>query len=574
MKRYLFLLLALVFAVSASADNKKPARKKPLCASPSHAQTFLNAEGPKSFRALSVTDTITKTIGKVVVLQADPDLLIVPNPFDLIKNAVRFTPAIRNKYLYSLIPYSFNADASDTLPMRDDDSVELTFRNFQFPFGGRLHSRCFVNSNGNITFDAPDTEPPNIDTLLQGPPRIAPFFADLDPESSGTIFVSQTVDTIIISWLKVPEFFNHEQFAYGQNTFQVVLYKDGRIDVIYSEEMTATQALVGIVPGYGKSQLRLVDFTKGAQKGRLYAAVLENFRNYESVDIPQVMKELYKNYGDDYDFVTVFSNFDLTPIPGAQAFAINVQNDVRGIGNPSGRGRAIFRDNGRYGSAGRLQNITFLGNIHQYPVDPNQALPDTYTSLLQILGHEVGHRWLSYINTSRDGLASNILLGRDASHWSFFLDSDGSLMEGNEIVSRSSNSFATGRPFSRFSKMDLYLMGLIPASEVPQSFVVEGADQFSPSFDFLPESAPEPDVTFQGSARPVRIEDIVAVNGKRKPDTTSSKKSFTHLFLLIEKSDFPVSIEEISMVDQWRSTWETYFFQATAGKARISTNVQ
>ena len=43
-----------------------------------------------------------------------------------------------------------------------------------------------------------------------------------------------------------------------------------------------------------------------------------------------------------FDFVSLLSNFNLTPVPEAQAFAINVQNDVRGIGNPASRGPQSF----------------------------------------------------------------------------------------------------------------------------------------------------------------------------------------------------------------------------------------
>ena len=572
MKRIAFLILIAVL-VAGTASAAPPAKKKG-CASPRAAAQFLNVRVTEARRAAVASEPVVFTSGNVVVLEADPELLIVANPFDLKQNAVRFLPAPHNRYTYSLIPYSFNAEAADTIAMKDDDSKELPFQYFAFPFAGKSYSRCFVNSNGNITFDLGDIEPPNVDTLLDGPPRIAPFFADLDPETSGTVYVKQNPDTVIITWLKVPEFFSQDQFAYGQNTFQVVLYKDGRIDLIYSNEMTATQALIGVVPGYGKAQLRFADFSRGTLKGRPSGALIENFHDYESVDIPGVMNAFYAKYGDSYDFVTLASNFDLTPVPGAQAFAINVQNDVKGIGNPSSRGNALFRDTARYGSAGRLQNITFIGKIHQYPADPGSALPDTYTSLLQILAHEVGHRWLSYVKVLQDGASSDLLLGRDGSHWSFFFDSEGSFLEGNQIVPKSQTSFLTSRPFTGYSTLDLYLMGLIPASEVDPSFVVLGPSDFSPSFEFTAESAPEPDVAFSGSARPVTVDDVIAANGARKPDVSASQKTFNHIFILIVKKSAPATNEEIALIEQLRNAWGSYFAAATGGNGKMQTNVQ
>lgn len=572
MKKIAFLVLMGILL--AAWGNTAPPAKKKICVSPSNAAQFLQARASQARHMAVASTPYLFTSGNVVVLEADPELLIVPNPFDLKRNAVRFIPAPHNRFAYSLVPYSFNAEAADTIVLKDDDSVELQFQNFAFPFAGKSYTRCFVNSNGNITFDQGDIEPPDIETLLSGPPRIAPFFADLDPESSGTVYVKQTSDTVIITWLKVPEFFNQDQFAYGQNTFQVVLYKDGRVDLIYSDDMTATQALIGLVPGYGKSQLRLVDFTRGTLRGRPAGSLVENFHDYESVDIPAVMNSFYKSYSDRYDFVTLASNFDLNPIPGAQAFAINVQNDVKGIGNPAARGKALFRDTAKYGSAGKLQNITFIGNIHQYPPDPNRTLPDTYTSLLQILAHEVAHRWLSYVRVSQDGVSSDLLLGRDKSHWSFFFDSDGSFLEGNQIIQKSQTSFLTSRPFTGYSTMDLYLMGLIPPSDVRPSLVVLGPSNFSPAFEFSAESAPEPDIAFKGSARPVTVDDVIAANGARKPDTSTSPKTFSHVFILIVKKDAPASEDELALIEQLRTAWEGFFTAATGGHGKMQTNVQ
>jgi hypothetical protein len=262
----------------------------------------------------------------------------------------------------------------------------------------------------------------------------------------------------------------------------------------------------------------------------------------------------------------------LTPVPEARAFAINVQNDVKGIGNPAARGSSIFRDQKKYGSNEKLQNITFLGNIHEYPSNPNQTIPDTYTSLLQVLAHEVGHRWLAYANVERDGRPQDLLLGRDKSHWSFFFDSDASFVEGNQINTKGT-SFVTSMPFQGYSRLDLYLMGFLKPEDVRDTFIVEGARRFSPDFPFAPESSPEPDVSFQGSAHPVKIDDIIAANGKREPDSSTSQKSFRHLFVLIVKKENPSTSEELAAVDQLRSEWESFFSKATLGLGKIDTQI-
>ncbi len=573
MKRFVLALL-VVLVVGGMAEARTPARKgKSL--SPGAAQDFVDLESrpAKAIKRAKSASGIAQASGNILVISADPELLIVSNSFDLKGRQVHFQPTIQGRYTYGLATESFDGTADQTLTLRDDDSVELVFNNFVFPFGKKSYDRCFVNSNGNITFQQPDVDPPNAETLLTGPPRIAAFFTDLDPETTGTIFLNQTTDRVVISWLKVPEFFNQNQFDYGQNTFQIVLHRDGGITLVFSADMTATQAFTGILAG-NKDTVRTVDFSNGISSTRPRRSFLENFHDYESIDIPRLMKSVYQSQKDSYDFVTLLSNFDLTPIPGVQAFALNVRNTTDGIGDPSGRGKAIFKNNSQYGSKKRLQNITFLGNIHQYPANWQSPLPDTDTSLLEILAHEVAHRWLSYIKFPVDGKNTKILLGRDQSHWSFFFDSRGSFLEGNQIISRNANSFETSTPFQRYSPLDLYLMGLLSPDSVPDIFYVTGASDFSPDFQFSDSSEPEANVHFNGTAVPVRISDVLAANGNRKPSTSTSQKEFNHLFILITKSDRPAAPEELQYSELLRQSWEEFFASVTGGRGKIVTKIQ
>src|SRR5262249_2689232 len=380
--RVILLIVCLCPAMLQAAPKKH-------CISPRTASQFLSAQTPSTSSGTPRLKSSALGAGNVVLLEADKQLLILSNPFDLQNRAIHFTPVLRTRYVYTVTSLPFDSSVSDGLTLKDDDSVQYNLHNFQFPFAGKVYNSFFVNSNGNISFTEGDTDPPDLDTLLTGAPRIAPFFADLDPETQGNVFVHETGSTVAVTWLKVPEFFNHNQFDFGENTFQVVLHSDGSIDFVYTNEMTATEAVVGILPGSGKSGFGNTRFKSNAIRPQI--AFIENYHDYESVNIPLLMQTLYKQYPDQYDFVTLFSNFELTPVPGVQAFALVVQNDVKGIGNPSGSGGDTFRDTHKYGSKGKLQGITYFGNIHDFPADPNQALPDTYTSFLQMKAHETAH---------------------------------------------------------------------------------------------------------------------------------------------------------------------------------------
>ena len=556
-----FLFVAQVFG----EKQNKPGKRR--CISPATVSKFLQSNQKVQTQKLHSQAT---QVGNIVVLEANPELLILENVFDLHHFTIRFYPVSKGRYGHTLELANFDGTASRTLDLGDDESYELVFKHFHFPFSRTTYDRCYINSNGTITFETPDSEVPTADGLTPNIPRIAGFFADLNPETSGTIFLHETSERVIVSWLKVPEFFNQNQFDFGQNTFQIVLYKTGVIDLVYTDEFTATQGFVGLIPGTDSVPLRFVDFSSRKSSHRQLHSFVENFHDYVSADIRNLMKSLYAGIPDDFDFISLFSNFDLTPVPGAQAFAINVQNNVRGIGNPSDK-KPIFKDNEKYGSSKRLQNITFFGNIHQYPSDPSSRLPEDDVSLLDILAHEVGHRWLSYVKLLKHGAETDVLLGRDKSHWSFFLDSDASYLEGNQISNRSTDSFETARPFQRYSDLDLYLMGLKSPEEVLETYYVEGASNFSPEFPFTAEASPEDNVTFNGLAVPVRVEDIIEANGSRRPSITGSQKDFRHLFVLVVRAGQIPTAEELAFLELVRSSWSDLFYNATYGKATINT---
>jgi len=116
---------------------------------------------------------------------------------------------------------------------------------FEFLFGGPVGTAAcvwngfFLNSNGNITFGVGDTSnAPTVPDFRQGPPRIAPAWADLNPSSCEIdlrTFPVQAlgfanVNAFKVRWINVPRF--GEEICTGDgggasNTFSVTLYDDG-----------------------------------------------------------------------------------------------------------------------------------------------------------------------------------------------------------------------------------------------------------------------------------------------------------------------------------------------------------
>jgi putative Ig domain-containing protein len=123
-------------------------------------------------------------------------------------------------------------------PFTGDDAAD----GFEFVFGGLAGGVCttpwksfFLNSNGNVTFgvgDAANTS--SIPGLLGGPPRIAPAWADLNPQARAdgawNTFPIQALgfagpNAFKIRWIQVPPF--GFETCGGVASVSVTLYDDG-----------------------------------------------------------------------------------------------------------------------------------------------------------------------------------------------------------------------------------------------------------------------------------------------------------------------------------------------------------
>jgi len=149
--------------------------------------------------------------------------------------------------------------------LSDDGEMLYKFpAGFTFPFFGKTYTEVFVNSDGNLTFERGDGipgEPRDPERFLNGPPRIAPLFTDLDPSPStpGEVTATSGAGEITFTWDGVPEF--TETGTPQPNRFSVTLFSNGNIRFRYAQlNITpdpdnrftgGLQAVVGITPGGG-----------------------------------------------------------------------------------------------------------------------------------------------------------------------------------------------------------------------------------------------------------------------------------------------------------------------------------
>jgi hypothetical protein len=493
-------------------------------------------------------------VGEIAVLLDEGDLALVANPMDLQKKGVRFSPA-GSGYSVSRVDLPLEPDAGSPLTLADDASQSVAL-GFAFPFYGSTYAQAFVNSDGNLTFGGKDdaSTARNVGRLVNGPPRVAPLLADFNAEEGGRISMMSLPDHVTVTWRAVPQF---ERF--DKNTFQVTLWADGRIDFVYDQELSSDieEGATGIAPGSGRAGLTAVDFSAAAGVAGGAGALAESFRQEDGLDTVAVARKFYATHPDRYQQLVIYTSRRLVS-SNTFSYEQTVANADAGIGV------GIESRSAEYGSAGRLESFITMDAISKYPDDLALRFLGE-DSALSVLAHEVGHRWL--VNALfRDGAAdSHDLLGRDEVHWSFFVDTDGSHLEGNDIEPQSDGSFRTTGASLRYSAIDQYLMGMRDASEVPPFFFVRNP---AGVLDTDPGREPRTGVTFTGTRKDVSIGDVVSALGARRPAGAPWTAPFRQAFVYVSVGG-PPDPAALAKIERIRAAWPAFFLMSTEGRGTV-----
>lgn len=186
-------------------------------------------------------------------------------------------------------------------------------------------------------------------------------------------------------------------------------------------------------------------------------------------------------------------------IGGENRYYMGLRNDTKGIGlDPMNNGAT-------YGSATRLQGIVHF---------PNDNLFDLADAALS---HELGHRWCCFIKLP--------FLKNENPHWP--MGNIGYGMMGinvggaggtfpYELTAKSDGTYAA--KFTRypdeFNDLELYLMGLLPASKVPGYFV------------FQDQAQQVANGTLRGPVTAFTVQDVINLSGQRVPAVGASQTDF------------------------------------------------
>ncbi len=553
--------------------------------------------GIESTLEANITDS-----NDVSVIEDDGSIIVQRNLFDLVGRVVTFTPSGAG-YVISNTAGTFDTNLGRKLDLTqapavnpkipgttgvepgDDAYIEEALA---FNFYGTSYNKVAISSNGNLTFRPPGVSDQTFNdstvdagestaTLQASLPRIAPYWHDLDARTVSTpgttgIHIRTGSDPVVITWNNVRDFPNNTNTDNGVHRFQVKLFQDGRIQFVYDAAQLTSEALVGLSPGNSPTASTSVDFANPTT-AVISTPLAEYFSRTAGVDDLAPILAFFNAHPnhDVYDFIYVVFDFNVD-LGGAFAYYQPFKNEVQGIGE------TIFdtASDGRLGSR-RIYGELNLGNlVGEYPEYPTERFLGA-NNALSIFGQEQGHRWLSFVRFPPT--SSRSLLGRDFGHWNFFLNVESVLshpaarrsssMEGSVWRENGNGTFTSENLVDGYSRLDHYLMGLRPASEVPATFLITNPTGTSKSSS----SGPAPNETATGTKQTITIDQIVQQNGARVPDTVAAQKNFRAVTLLITQRGTSASTATLTKLTRYRLAWESYFAQSTDYLATINTGL-
>jgi hypothetical protein len=290
-------------------------------------------------------------------------------------------------------------------------------------------------------------------------------------------------------------------------------------------------------------------------------------------DLRTVTTEFYKSFADDYDFIYLFADV----ASGLGDLSVTVRWD-----GTTGTGLTAQEDP-TFGSAARLKQVMAFGTIAA-------GMPFEFGPTL----HETLHHWAVFLDPS---------FGFENPHWGYS-SANGPLggFDNSTVICHDNGQKPTGSPpacpltsaqrmnirlapfsdccvsdIKPYSPIDLYLMGLVPANQVPPLWVMDDPKYVGPVTDDAGSNIIAMDYDI-ASFHVVTIDDIIAKEGMRPAATQTD---FRAAFVMVTAN--PATSEQMERTARWarRFSGEEYdpyvgvisFPAATGGRATMTTRL-
>ena len=317
--------------------------------------------------------------------------------------------------------------------------------------------------------------------------------------------------------------------------------------------------------------------------------------HYLTLPRPQDLScSVIKALGDKFDFLAYYSDFRIDNQEAGTPSDGPVGGNVTGIGAP-------MHDLKSYCTEGRFQwgyvQPVYVGSnqMQEWPPDGAPVASDRditfylhqlaerssdgkilpYNYAMSQIGHEMGHRWAAFVSAKVNG--ETIQLG--PVHWARGLQApvvfpyqrptEASAMGGGVWQDNFDGTYTQLDddyyvPATGYSYLDLYLMGLISAVEVPDFFILKNLVSAGKDANGHP--------IFKADRTKVTIQDVIAAEGPRVPDVDHSQKKFnTGIVVVVEHGHLP-SLELLERANGIRMQWIDYWETTTGHRASMTTS--
>ena len=553
--------------------------------------------------------TIT-TQGNLIVMTLNEAALGKANLFDLAHRTLRFTPD-GDAYRVENVPEKWDSEFGP--PMT---SGVATLTAFAFPFSGKSRNSFSVGVTGSITFDDAPPLPTGgrggglsvarfaelqevASTFTNGAPAISVFFK---PRMSGTRYLKELADRVVVTWTLTEPVGGIQDMTWTPtvNRFQAVLHKNGAIELTY-DDVHADDGIVGVyaTASKGADRAAAVDFSSIKKSDGPFAAVYEAFHYMKPPRAVDLTCTVINALGDKFDMLAYYSDFRIDnpeagtsssgPLGGGPSggAVTGIGANQRNLANYCTQGRFQWQyiqpvyvganQMAEYPPPGVVDSNThnIIAYSHQLAERTSNGNIPPYDYAMSQIGHEMGHRWSAFVSAKVGG--ETIQLG--PTHWARGLQApvafpyqrpvEASAMGGGVWQDNFDGTFTQLDddyyvPATGWSYLDLYLMGLIAPSEVPDFFILRNLVPQGRDANGHP--------IFKADRTRVTIQDVIAVEGPRLPDVDHSQKEFnTGMVVVVEHGKTP-SKELLERTEGIRLRWMDYWTTTTGHRSTMTTD--
>ena len=302
--------------------------------------------------------------------------------------------------------------------------------------------------------------------------------------------------------------------------------------------------------------------------------------HYRSIlDLTEIGCRVVAALGDRFDFFVFHSEFRLdSQESGAPWHQYGGDTSITGIGDvfrrdaPCGEGRLL----GRWELPVWIESNSVWNDGARY-YDERTG----FERGLLLFAHELTHVWTAFASfVNRDGEREPLFGGYCQCHWRWDLhqpaafpwhadDPGARSLMGQKGTYWRDNGNGTFTPLDGYwsgghSWLDLYMMGLADAHEVPDMFILRNLREVNEGEWWGPHT---------GEKEIVSINQIIAAEGPREPRAAHSQKVFNAGFVyLLEPGQRP-SGDLLDLHRRYRDQVQEHWRHITGGRSQITTNV-